>query len=284
MEKTEKAIANNTTNVAKTSKCTSGCSTSSDANDYNTILHPFTHQVGGHTQLMLLDQTTVCKPLIQRELLFYLNIPPELQRFVPKYKGVVQIRQVDGCPILYHPIRGTRLASSSAPSSFSKSSSSDLKCSQSQPELRVQISTCNDQRLLHRDVSLECSRSSDYSYSSKPSQRYFLMLENIASRYHLPCILDLKMGTRMHGDDASDEKRHRQMAKCAATTSASLGVRVCGMQVYQADLGVYLMKDKYWGRKLDEDGLRGALRQFFFNGMNLDIMQIRKKSKQHFMI
>lgn len=36
---------------------------------------------------MLLDQTTVCKPLIQRELLFYLNTPPELQSFVPTYKG-----------------------------------------------------------------------------------------------------------------------------------------------------------------------------------------------------
>lgn len=51
----------------------------------------------------------------------------------------------------------------------------------------------------------------------------FMLLENIASNYHMPCILDLKMGTRQHGDDASDEKRHRQMAKCAATTSASLG-------------------------------------------------------------
>ena len=51
----------------------------------------------------------------------------------------------------------------------------------------------------------------------------FMLLENITSRYHLPCILDLKMGTRQHGDDATDEKRHRQMAKCAASTSASLG-------------------------------------------------------------
>ena len=36
------------------------------------------------------------------------------------------------------------------------------------------------------------------------------MLENLTKDYKKPCVLDLKMGTRMYGDFATDSKRKSQ--------------------------------------------------------------------------
>lgn len=46
-----------------------------------------TVQVGGHTRLLVLNDSTVIKPLNIRELHFYQNIPEDIQNFVPRYKG-----------------------------------------------------------------------------------------------------------------------------------------------------------------------------------------------------
>ena len=49
-------------------------------------------------------------------------------------------------------------------------------------------------------------------------------MENLTYRYHKVCILDLKMGSRQHGDDADEAKAKLQIDKCATTTSSSHGL------------------------------------------------------------
>ncbi|XP_035376367.1 inositol hexakisphosphate kinase 1 [Electrophorus electricus] len=130
----------------------------------------------------------------------------------------------------------------------------------------------SSEKISHNPWSLRCHKQqlSRMRSESKERKLYkFLLLENVVHHFSYPCILDLKMGTRQHGDDASEEKAARQMKKCEQSTSATLGVRVCGMQVYQMDTGHYLCRNKYYGRGLSIEGFRHALYQFMHNGAQL---------------
>lgn len=58
-----------------------------------------------------------------------------------------------------------------------------------------------------------------------------LVLENLTYRFLRPNVLDIKLGTKLHSDNASDEKRERMEATAGATTSGATGVRLTGFQV-----------------------------------------------------
>ena len=51
-------------------------------------LEPFVHQVGGHFPMACLAKQTVCKPLNEREHLFYKTLPKILTPYVPRYEGM----------------------------------------------------------------------------------------------------------------------------------------------------------------------------------------------------
>ena len=66
------------------------------------------------------------------------------------------------------------------------------------------------------------------------------------------------------------------MAKCAASTSARLGVRLCGLQKFDVQEKNFIRRDKYYGRKLTEMDFKKAIHDFFHNGIRLRTKAIEK--------
>ncbi|XP_028652482.1 inositol hexakisphosphate kinase 3-like [Erpetoichthys calabaricus] len=277
-------------------------------------LRPFTHQVGGHAGIMCYDKTTICKPLVSQEQVFYESLPADLRPFTAQYKGLISVYaetdssgqlglvafpQNDNDSLAVQTLttkrkhkRGRNCLSEKLlleESHFLGKSCHDrsngcIKVSSFSINLVQDSDTAyqmedpngnkNDiqERNSHNPWGLHCLRTLLSHMTSEFTENKlfrFVLLENVVSQFHQPCILDLKMGTRQHGDDATEEKKKRHMKKCEQSTSSSLGLRLGGMQVYQAKSHHFHCRDKYYGRTLTEEGFQQTLYHFLHDGHRL---------------
>ncbi|XP_069980444.1 inositol hexakisphosphate kinase 1 isoform X1 [Penaeus vannamei] len=272
-------------------------------------LEPLVHQVGGHSSMFVLDDTTLCKPLIGREYRFYRTLPPEVKKYTPQFHGTLQVvLQEAGDGLSLAALPNEQMPSARSNQAALKQGRCLRRISSSSVELESDEedehpvtpptspnSACsaatntrtsadeNISSLTHPDTHnpwlQQCHQTTLHKLKQKSDSSNVvecIMLENLTFKFRYPCVLDLKMGTRQYGDDAPESKRKSQTAKAANTTTITLGVRLVGMQVYNKEENCYVCKNKYYGRQLSEDGFKQTLWQFLHNGrrLRLDILEI----------
>ncbi|XP_078465825.1 inositol hexakisphosphate kinase 2-like isoform X1 [Lampetra planeri] len=230
------------------------------------VLQPFAHLVGGHACVLRFNDTTICKPLLQREHQVYESLPPDIACFAPQYKGTVSLnieeRNGERYFVNYPQVdntEDTRICEQQNGREGGTNGGMDFGPDAPPAE--------NGSDVRNKDF---CARIERLQKKFKDqNQHRFILLENLVSAYVAPCILDLKMGVRQYGDDAPEDKKALHTRTCQQSTSSVLGVRVSGMQVYHVDTRQYVHMDKYIGRKLSVNGFKETLTQFFRNGQRL---------------
>lgn len=95
-----------------------------------------------------------------------------------------------------------------------------------------------------------------------------MLLENITFKFKKPCVLDLKIGFRAHGDKTNPEKIKRKINRCETTTTSVCGVRLCGLQTYHVITNSSVFIDKYQGRSYNLEQLKEKISEYFFDGEN----------------
>lgn len=233
----------------------------------------FQHQVGGHFGLLQCEGH-VAKPLDARELAFYKQMTPRFRKFAPVYCGTVQVRATaykNGRLKLWsekrganpcHPAAGPRHEKVSPRARLQQEEADEDMAAvmfRVNGEGRVEVETRDDTHHWAPSCQIKVVQRLLLAGSAGAN---FILLENVVHGMRRPCVLDLKMGTRQHGDDAPLAKQDAQRRKCAESTSAALGVRMVGMELYEESTSSYQFVDKMQGRRMDERHLRACLMRF----------------------
>ncbi|KAF0716512.1 Aste57867_2806 [Aphanomyces stellatus] len=227
-----------------------------------TAFYLFKHQVGGHKPILRSAPGEICKPAIPVELHFYQALAPtypQLIAYVPTYLGTIVVDLQPSGSSMDDGAGGDDI-----PAAPRQNEGKGMKKVPSMRRASRSVDLSFSHALWNKDIQERSSFLCEY-----------LVLGDLTQGFVRPCILDIKMGTRQHGQHASPQKVRSHSAKCKATTSASLGFRLCGMQIFQPADGRYVLRDKHWGRTLKVGDIKPALQFFLSTGDSLRIDAVK---------
>ena len=179
---------------------------------------PLSQQVGGHAGVQVTeDESLLLKPALPREIVFYQFVRDItdastglhlLKAWIPKFFGLLSVegKLVDPTADIETGVVPVFIPT---PTLEGTSTPGDI----------------ND--------------NNDTAPLSIPAQT--LVLQNLLHGYRKPCVLDVKLGTVLYDEDASEEKKARMIQKAAKSTTLQTGMRLTGFQVsasFRDNMGV----------------------------------------------
>lgn len=241
---------------------------------------PHPYQVAGQKVLLRDPQGLVLKPLIPRELAFYENLQTVtslagLLPFTAVFAGVARCRswrRIAAPPSLSPEARavlsgtvgqastpgGSTVPAADVPGGVVVPAAvlAPIPHAPPAPEPGCAPRKSGD--------AAECG--CDEPGCDGAEDEIYLRLQDVTLGWSHPSIVDIKIGQVGYGPDAPPSKVLSHEHKSATTTSGSLGLRICGMQVFQPATRSFMCHDKLFGRSLTPDSFPVALRSFFDNG------------------
>lgn len=215
---------------------------------------PFEFQVAGHDPILRLSEGIIFKPVLPRELWFYMNLNshPRFVPWVPEFHGCISL-----CKDALSKNKNKKNAANS--SSGGDGDGEGEKKNSSGSLMTPWGQKMHDEKL------------GEAALSSKPQTTHFMGMRDLTKSFRKPCIMDVKIGTRAYGDEATEAKMLSQTWKANNTTSSSVGLRICGIQVYQPDTDDYFYMHKYEGRLANVDDLKDLFVRYFSAEQSLRI-------------
>lgn len=107
----------------------------------------------------------------------------------------------------------------------------------------------------------------------------YIVLNNLVHGFSRPNIMDIKLGSVLYDEDATDEKKQRLQRVSDTTTSGSLAFRICGMKIERGQCQLdsdhfsvehhnninYISVNKMFGRTRTPENIKHAIELFFDN-------------------
>ncbi|KAF0406837.1 SAICAR synthase-like protein [Gigaspora margarita] len=197
--------------------------------NYLASLKKFSDQLGGHGELLSMDEedSIIVKPCNGIERDFYENsiAHPGFARWMPKYYGTLRLHD-------------------------------------SQPPLLDQQLDVNN-NIISCDIKPQTTKESIVTHADVKDAEEAICIENVLSKFKKPCVMDLKLGTQLWGEDADERKRQKAILKAERTTSSSMGIYITACRVYGKSSNNYTYYSREYCRNLTPITIIKCFADFF---------------------